>query len=298
MNTPSSILDLIEWIKMVGNLKHVVFEASGGYEDPLKEALSAQGLGFWLVDPRLIRYFIKSEGIKAKTDKIDAKMIAQFGANKQANYIPICRSKEESKLYILVERRRQLVEIKQTESTRLKKPKLHGALQSIRNHIEYLTNAINELDKEIESVCCAAPAIKSEIEILESVPGVGLISAASLLSFLPELGHIGKKQINALVGVAPFSRQSGQYKGVERISGGRFHPRRVLYMCVMVGIRYNPVIKAHYEMLCSKGKAKKVAIVACMRKLIVILNTMLMKKQKWDTQRGQRLVSMPSSFLA
>lgn len=183
MNTPSSILDLIEWIKMVGNLKHVVFEASGGYEDPLKEALSAQGLGFWLVDPRLIRYFIKSEGIKAKTDKIDAKMIAQFGANKQANYIPICRSKEESKLYILVERRRQLVEIKQTESTRLKKPKLHGALQSIRNHIEYLTNAINELDKEIESVCCAAPAIKSEIEILESVPGVGLISAASLLSF-------------------------------------------------------------------------------------------------------------------
>ena len=293
LNTPLGIQDLIEWIKEDSPLKYVVFEASGGYEDPLKEALLAQGLPFWLVDPRLVRYFIKSEGIKAKTDKIDAKMIAQFGSRKQAHYIPICRNAQESKLYVLVERRRQLVEIKQAESTRLKKPKLLGALQSIRDHIVYLNEAIKQLDKEIDVLCSATPTVKAEIEILQSVPGVGLVSAASLLSFLPELGHIGKKQINALVGAAPFSRQSGQYKGIERISGGRFHPRRVLYMCVMVGIRYNSVLKAYYEMLCSKGKPKKVAIVACMRKLIVILNAMLMNRQKWGEQGKKRMASAP-----
>lgn len=293
LNTHLGIQELIEWVKEGAPLKHVVFEASGGYEDPLKEALLVGGLAFWLVDPRLIRYFIKSEGIRAKTDKIDAKMIAQFGSRKQANYIPICRSAQESKLYILVERRRQLVEIKQTESTRLKKPKLLGALQSIRDHITYLDNQIKQLDKEIDVLCSSTPTMKAEIEILQSVPGVGLVSAASLLSFLPELGHIGKKQINALVGVAPFSRQSGQYRGIERINGGRFHPRRVLYMCVLVGIRHNSVIRSYYEMLCSKGKPKKVAIVACMRKLIVILNTMLMKHQKWGEQSKKGMASAP-----
>ncbi len=177
--------------------------------------------------------------------------------------------------------------MKQAEVTRLKKPKLQGAKENIQAHIDYLTQHIKDLDKQIEALCDDDPLLKTSMEILESVPGVGLISAASLLSFLPELGKIGNKEIGALTGVVPYSKQSGHFKGVERISGGRPHPRRVLYMCALVGIRYNPVLKAYYETLCQKGKAKKVALVACMRKLIGILNTLLMRKEKWDPTRNR-----------
>jgi len=280
-NTFDGTRELIQWAKNQGSLKHIVFEASGGYENLLQESLDKQELPYWLFDPRRIRYFIQSEGIKAKTDKIDAKLIAQFGAVKKPSYETRKITEEEKQLRALVERRAQLVDMKKAETTRLKKPKYTSSFLEIQEHISYLNQQIKRLEGEIKKISTQVQSLKLEIEILQSVPGVGFVSAASLKSYLPELGHLTKKEISALVGVAPYSKQSGQYRGIERIGGGRDCPRKVLYMCTLVAIQRERVFKERYEMLCRKGKAKKVAIVACMRKMIVILNTLLARKEIW-----------------
>lgn len=283
-NNMAGVQEFIKWIKLYKKIKNIVFEASGGYENDLKVAIENNKLKFWLVDPRLVRYFIKSEGIKAKTDKIDAKMLAHFAFVKNAKYDSITNTPEEVLLKSYVERRRQLIDMKQSETNRLRKPKSNLQKSNIQEHIDYLKQKIVEIENEIDNIMNSSEIIKEKEEVLTSVPGFGKISSASLISELPEIGKISNKEISALVGVAPYNKQSGSYQGKQMTAGGRRSPRRTLYMSTLVAIRYNFVIKDFYQKLIAEGKQKKVAIVACMRKLICILNTMIKKMEKWMPQ--------------
>jgi transposase len=257
----------------------VVVEASGGYEARIVSELVERGQAVALVNPTRVRAFARAAGVLAKTDKIDARTIAYFGAT-MAPRAQARRSQAQLALNESVTRRRQLVLMITAERNRLQtaSPEMR---ESIARHLDWLQQEINALEEQINQALAANSEWAETAKRLQSVPGVGTITASTLVADLPELGQLNRQKIAALVGVAPFNNDSGKRRGKRRIFGGRTSVRSVLYMAALSATKHNPVIKAFYERLLEKGKVKKVAITACMRKLLVILNSMVKSGQDW-----------------
>jgi transposase len=270
---------LSEWV-VAQKVELVVVEASGGYETALVSELVARGVAVALVNPTRVRAFARAEGILAKTDKIDARVIARFGATMKPQ-ATVRREEAQVVLTEQVTRRRQLVLILTGEKNRLQTAS--PTIQThIGRHITWLQTEIEMLEQQISQAIAVNPEWTETVQRVDSVPGIGFITAATLVADLPELGQLNRQKIAALVGVAPFNHDSGKQRGKRRIFGGRTSVRSVLYMATLSAIRYNPVIKTFYQRLLDKGKLKKVALTACMRKLLVILNTMVKTGQDWN----------------
>jgi transposase len=257
----------------------VVVEASGGYEAGIVSELVERGQAVALVNPTRVRAFARAAGLLAKTDKIDARTIAYFGAT-MAPRAQARRSQAQLALNESVTRRRQLVLMVTAERNRLQtaSPEMRA---SIARHLDWLQEEIIVLEEQINQAIAANSEWADTAKRLKSVPGVGAITAATLVADLPELGQLNRQKIAALVGVAPFNHDSGKRRGKRRIFGGRTSVRSVLYMAALSATKHNPAIKSFYERLLEKGKVKKVAITACMRKLLVILNSMVKSGQDW-----------------
>jgi transposase len=269
---------LSEWVSEQ-EVQLVVVEASGGYEAAIVSELEERGQAVALVNPTRVRAFARAEGLLAKTDKIDARLIARFGV-KMKPEPQARRDQAQLELNQWVTRRRQLVYMLTAEKNRLQTaPDAIGA--NIVRHIDWMQAEIESLEQQINQAIADNPVWRETARRIETVPGVGSITASTLLADLPELGQLNRQKIAALVGVAPFNHDSGKKRGKRRIFGGRNSVRSVLYMATLSGIRHNPVIKSFYHRLLAKGKVKKVALTACMRKLLVILNTMVKSGQDW-----------------
>ena len=268
-------------VKLISKLEPslVVLEATGGLEREISLALAKEEVPLFIINPRKAREFAKAIGQSAKTDQIDARVLAHLA---QALKPTLTQMPDEDQqvLHALQDRRVQLLEMYQMEKNRLFTSPTRLKKQ-ITEHLNWLLSQIGEVDEEIDSALEEKECWKSLLSRLVSVPGVGKVVAATLLAYLPELGQLSGKQIASLVGVAPFARDSGALRGRRCISGGRGLVRRVLYMAALVASRYNPIIRSFYESLVSRGKSKKLALVACMRKLLVILNAMVKNKQDW-----------------
>lgn len=258
----------------------IVLEATGGYEKAVVSALVEAELPVTIVTPLWVRYFAKSSGTLAKTDKIDAKMLVRYG---RANLPPVVikRSEEQERLSELMTRRSQVSLALITEKNHLENVTSEVVKKSIQKTILFLKQEIKELEAEIDEIVKSYPTLKNNEQIISSIPGAGKITAAILLADLPELGTLDHKKIAALVGVAPFNRDSGNNRGKRRIKGGRRSVRKVLFMAALAAIKWNPVIKEFYERLLAGGKVKKVAIVACMHKLLTIMNAMIRSQTSW-----------------
>nr|ADI87770.1 transposase [uncultured Nitrospirae bacterium MY4-5C]ADI87787.1 transposase [uncultured Nitrospirae bacterium MY4-5C] len=276
-NDEKGFAEIIERLKGV-NL--VVLEATGGLQVAVTAALLNASIPVVAVNPRQIRDFAKSIGVLAKTDHIDAKVIARFAETIRPQ-VRLLKDEETLQLNAIVVRRRQLVDIHTEEKNRLyiapKKIK-----KDIEEHLDWLKKRLNEIDKEIDRFIKNSPVWREKEKILRSVPGVGPILTATLLCELPELGVLDRKKISALVGVAPFNRDSGKFRGTRCVWGGRTAVRAVLYMGTLSAIRFNPAIKEFYQRLRSTGKKPKQAITACMRKLLTILNSIVKTGNTWQ----------------
>lgn len=270
----------------------VVVEATGGMELVVVGALLAAGVPTAVVNPRQARDFAKAAGQLAKTDKIDAHLLAHFGAVMQPRVYQM-PSPEAQRLEALLTRRSQLIEMRTSERNRL--PSIHESQRdNLQQHIAWLNAEVKQLEQELEHTLRQSETWKAKDELLQSVPGVGKIVSASLLAWLPELGQLSGKQIAALVGVAPLNRDSGQMKGRRTIWGGRAQVRAALYMAALSAIVHNPVIAAFYRRLLAAGKPFKVAITACMRKLLTILNAMMKHGSLWKDPAP--VVFAPAAF--
>jgi transposase len=258
----------------------IVMEATGGYEMQLAIALQQAGLPVAVVNPRRVRDFAKALGKMAKTDKFDAIVIADFAGKLKP---PATKFITESSLKIkaLVTRRSQLITMRIAELNRQENVTEKIIIRSLKVSIKRLTKEIEAIDDELRKCIYTDPEMKENAEIIESTPGIGKTTTAMLISELPELGTLTRRQIASLVGVAPMARDSGTFKGKRMIGGGRANVRTQLYMPILVAIRYNKPIKEFYERLLKAGKTKMTAIVACMRKLLTILNIMVAKKECW-----------------
>lgn len=283
MHFDNSAIGIDTLIKKLSNytVEQIVCESSGGYENLLLTLCHNAGYKTWQVDPKRIKAFIISQGVRVKTDKMDAKMIARFASQQQAEYSKYQRSDNAEKIRALVRRKADLTEMAATEKRRLKSPSGYYCKDRIENLLNVLNQDIESLGIEIKKLIEQDEEMKERKEILESIPGIGETTAAALIADMPELGKIENKQAAALLGVVPYTKQSGMYKGLETISGGRPAPRCALYMAALTATRYNPVMKEFYNRLRSGGKKPKVAIVAVMNKLIITSNAMLKKKTKW-----------------
>lgn len=258
----------------------VVVESTGGYEMPVAATLSSLGLRVAVVNPRQVRDFARSLGRLAKTDAIDAQVIARFGEATKLEARPL-PDEETRALDALVSRRRQLVDMLVAERNRLQQARALKVEKSLNRHITFLEKQLAEVDDDIDRSVRQSPIFRAKDDLLQSVPGVGNVTSRTLLAELPELGQLGRKQIAALVGVAPMNWDSGTLRGQRRISGGRASVRHALYVAALVASRYNAVIRAHYQRLLDAGKPKKVALTACSRKLLVILNAMVRTQTPW-----------------
>lgn len=257
----------------------VVMEATGGYEAPLAYALNKAGIPCAVVNPREVRDFARATKKLAKTDTIDARVLAHFAAAIKPEPRPLS-DEQTQELEAIITRRRQVVEMLTAEKNRLhmaRKP----VREAIRAHIDYLEKELVQIDSDLRGRIEESPVRRDKYNLLQSVPGVGPNLAATLLIELPELGSLNRRQIAALVGVAPLNHDSGTMRGRRSPWGGRPQVRAVLYMAALVAARFNPLISQFYTWLCAMGKAKKVALVACMRKLLTILNSMLKHHVSW-----------------
>jgi transposase len=259
----------------------VVFEATGGFEITVAAALAAAKLPLAVVNPRQIRDFARSLGRLAKTDRLDAEVIALFAERVRPEPRPVA-DEDALALGELVARRRQIVEMIGMEKNRQHQVRDPSLKDGIQAHLAWLQQALADLDGEIGNLVRRCPAWRETEELLTSVPGVGKVTARTLIAELPELGCLGRRQVAALVGVAPFSQESGQWRGYRAIAGGRFEVRRALYMATLASIRFNPVIRAHYQQLRLRGRPAKVALIACLRRLLTILNAMLRERTTWQ----------------
>ena len=275
-NTKKGIARLVEHMKQV-NPKLIVVEATGGYEEVLVLALFAAGLPVALVSPQRVRQYAKAKGLLAKTDPIDAQILAEYGKNIQPRLF-VGKSEERRRLSALVGRRKQLGDMLQAERNRLRTKEL-SLKNSLARIIACLETEIKEVEKEIHQFMSEYEEFGEQEKILRSAISIGPVTAATLLADLPELGKLDRKQIAALVGVAPMNRDSGRKRGYRKTQGGRPAVRSALYMSTLTGIRYNPILKPQYDQLVKRGKEKKVAITACMRKMLTILNAMLRDQQ-------------------
>ena len=257
----------------------VVLEATGGFEMLVASELDLAGLPVSLVNPRHVRSFARATGKLAKTDAIDAQVLAQFAEAIKPPVRPL-PDEETRELRALVDRRRQLLEMVTSERNR----QSHATKRVrplIQEHIRWLKQQIDDLDNDISKLIRSSPMWRAQEELLRSVLGVGPVLSFTLLTHLPELGSLNRRQVAALVGVAPLNRDSGAFRGKRNVSGGRTAIRSALYMAALVAARYNPVIKAFYLRLRAAGKVAKVALTACMRKLLIILNSMLRYRTQW-----------------
>lgn len=276
---PAGVATLVEGLVALAPTL-VVLEATGGLELPLVGELLQAQLPVAVVNPRQVRDFAKALGKLAKTDTLDARVLAQFGeaTKPQPRPLPDAQTQE---LKALVTRRRQLVEMLTAEKNRLSRatPRLHPQL---KEHIQWLEGQLKELDQDLGGLVRTTPVWLAKEQLLKGVSGVGKVLSITLVAELPELGNLDRRQIAALVGVAPFNRDSGMMRGKRTVWGGRSQVRAALYMATLVATRHNPVIKAFYQRLLEAGKAKKVALTACMRKLLTILNAMIKHQQPWN----------------
>lgn len=282
-NDTDGIKKLILRLQKQDNV-HIVMEATGGYEQKAHQAILNRAITSSVVNPKRVRHFAKSKNIQAKTDNIDAYVIQQFACENtpKADKLP---SGLEKELLLLRNRREQLVVHLQREQQHQSSLDLLGKSKKIdktfKKLISHLKKAIKEIEDEISKIIEANEEFSQKISIITSMKGVGEITGLIMLCDLQEIGILPDKKLTALVGLAPYNMDSGKYKGKRRISGGRARVRRTLYLCALSAKRFNPVIKAFYDRLISKGKSKKVAIIACAHKILITLNAMVRNNSKW-----------------
>ncbi|MGK5092318.1 IS110 family transposase [Deltaproteobacteria bacterium TL4] len=266
----------------------IVLESTGGYESLCAAILASKGLPVAVVNPRQTRSFAKAMGILAKTDKIDAKTLAHFAEVVQPKIMPP-KDAEIEELSQLLQRRQQLILFRTTENNRFLQ-----ARGTIKKSIQFLLDTLHQqidlLDQKIDEVIQRSSIWKEKEELYTSVPGVGPQLSRTLIAHLPELGTLNQREITALVGLAPFNRDSGSYRGKRFIMGGREKVRSTLYMAALSATTHNSVIRDFYQKLLKKGKLKKVALVACMRKLLIILNSMAKNNCPWDENYVQNIL--------
>jgi transposase len=279
-NDPEGIETLLGGLEEVDPPKLVVLEATGGFERPAAMAIAASGIPVAVVNPRKVRDFAKATGTLAKTDRIDAYVLARFAEALKPE--PKALPDEEAVLLgEIIDRRRQLIGMLVAENNRLSATVSSPVKKRVRAHLRWLEKELKRAERDLEDVVEASPVWRENEALLRSVPGVGPTLARTLLAELPELGTLTHKRLCALVGVAPFNRDSGRMRGKREVWGGRARVRSALYMSAMVASRYNPLIRQFYERLVEAGKPKKVALVACMRKLLVILNAVMRDRRPW-----------------
>lgn len=262
----------------------IVVEATGGYERRVVTELGSRGLPVVVINPRQVRDFAKATGQLAKTDKIDAHVLADFAARVRPELKPL-ESEEQQELRDFLVRYDQLMQMLAAEKNRLLQAQGSSRKvlrKKIKSHISFLEREIALLDSDLDDTLKKSSIWKEKDNLLQSTPGVGTKTARTLLALVPELGTLNAQEIAKLVGLAPFNRDSGRYRGRRKISGGRARVRAVLYMAALVATKWNPVIKAYYRRLLTAGKPKKVALVACMRKLLVILNAIVKTQTPWQ----------------
>jgi transposase len=262
------------------NPKLIVMEATGGLETPLRQALDQAGLPVAVINPRRIRDFARSMGILAKTDKLDAKIMAYFAAKIEPTPHPP-PDEASQKLENFLARRNQISDMLTAEKNRLKQSPNKDIQVHIQDHIKWLESELKSLDKELKDNIGQNPLFMDKIKLYRSMPGVGDVLSYTLLANLSELGGLNQREIASLVGIAPLNRDSGKLRGRRTIWGGRATIRKALYMPAVVAIRCNPVIRDFYQRLLAKGKLKKVALVACMHKMLTILNSMAKNNNPW-----------------
>jgi transposase len=279
-NKDEGIAGLVVRLKEIAP-RLIVLEATGCYQAGLVAVLGIEKLPVAVINPRQARDFARAVGRLAKTDAIDAAMLAHFGEALRPEAKNLA-DEQSLTLGALVVRRRQIVEMITAETNRAAQSR--GPVRAgIKTHINFLKHQLGDLNRELDELIRSTPLWREQDDLLQSVPGVGRVLTATLLSELPELGRLSRKQIAALVGVAPINRDSGTKLGKRYIGGGRATVRAALYMAALVGSRWNPILRAFYRRLCEAGKVKKVALTACMRKLLTILNAMVRSKSPWST---------------
>ncbi len=263
----------------------IVLEATGGLEVPLAGALAAAELPIVVINPRQVRDFARATGQLAKTDRLDAQILARFAEAIRPPVRPV-PDEHTQVLAALVARRRQLIEMLTAEKNRLRLA-ARPIQKRVQAHITWLETELAATNTDLTATIRKSPVWRAKEDVLRSVPGVGPVLTTTLFANLPELGTLTRKEVAALAGVAPFPRDSGTLKGRRAIWGGRAHVRAALYMAALVATRRNPVIRAFYQRLCQAGKAKKLALTACMRKLLTILNAMLKSGTPWRVAASQ-----------
>ena len=275
-NTSQGIPQLVAWMQEL-QPELIVVEATGGYQRAVVEALFWAGLAVAVVNPARVRQFARADGLLAKTDRLDAFVLAKFGKKMQPRRYE-SKSEAGKQLSALLVRRKQLEEMLKAEQNRLRtvSPSLRASVERI---IAVLKEEKKCLQEQIRELMNEQKAWQTQTEILSSAPGVGMVTTATLLAELPELGKMDRKKIAALVGVAPMNYDSGKKRGYRKTKGGRSDVRSVLYMSTLVATRYNPLIQTQYQHLLKRGKLKKVALTACMRKFLTILNAMVRDQQ-------------------
>jgi transposase len=276
-NSPDGVERLLGYLKKTAPVV-VVMEASGGFEITLAAELGAENLPLAVVNPRQVRDFARGIGKLAKTDAIDAYVLAAFA---QTNKIEpkLLLSEDERLLKDLVKRRQQLVSLRATEKNRLRRARSQPVHESISVVIRMLDEQINNIDRDLDDLLKDSPIWREKEDLLKSFTGIGPVTARTLLALLPELGQANRKEIAALVGVAPLNRDSGKMRGKRTIAGGRADVRKALYMASISASKHNSVIKTFYQKLKQAGKPAKVALTACMRRILVIINAMIKNKQ-------------------
>jgi transposase len=258
----------------------VAVEATGGYEQLVVQELILRGYAVAVINPTRVRALAKATGKLAKTDTIDARLIAEYAFKIQPEAMAPLEA-SQMRLKALVSRREQLVDMRTAEQNRL--GTAHSSMKTdVREHIEWMSNRIKLLEEEIKSLLASLPELQALADRLDTIPGVGFITAVSVVVDMPELGQLDRQKIAALAGLAPFNRDSGQKRGKRRIFGGRKGVRRVLYMACLSAMIHNPIIRAMYKRLTEKGKIFKVAITACMRKMLTIMNAMIRDQVNWN----------------
>ena len=261
----------------------IVLEATGGYQRAIVAELIAVGHQVAVVNPRQVRDFARGLGILAKTDRLDAEVIARFGQHTQPRLVEKMPQIQEE-LQQLVVRRRQLIDLRTAETNRLEMARSKSVLKSVRGMIEQLQKNVRKIEKEIADLLKSDEQLKCQAALIQSVPGVGVVTATTLVAELPELGRLNRQEIAALAGLAPFSRDSGKFHGRRSIWGGRRTVRSVLYMAALTARRCNPILREFALRLEAAGKPFRVVLTACMRKLLVILNTIVKNNSPWNCQ--------------
>lgn len=279
-NDVVGIAALVERLQTSGASQLIVLEPTGGYEIPVVAALTAAGLPVVVVNARQVRDFARAVGKLAKTDAIDAAVLAQFAEAVRPELRTLPDDMTQA-LHGWLGRRRQLVDMLRAEEQRLAVAAV-GVRPQIQRHVEWLRAQLRDVDTELQSLIHHSPVWREQDNLLRTVPGVGPVLATTLLADLPELGRLNRREIAALAGVAPLNRDSGQQRGARHIWGGRAEVRTVLYMATLSAVRHNSVIRAFFTRLSAAGKPRKVALTACMRKLLTILNAMMHRGVGWQ----------------